>query len=92
MFKNVKKEDIVKVLTELGETVNINLKMGVMKQKLLTSKEYLEDAQFVKDFMISTVENRKKEEESHKQEEKILGRRNTNRRTPHRTRARIGIG
>ncbi|GBN35789.1 hypothetical protein AVEN_79540-1 [Araneus ventricosus] len=29
-----------------------------------TSKEYLEDAQFVKDFLISTVENRKTEEEN----------------------------
>ncbi|GBN19665.1 hypothetical protein AVEN_48056-1 [Araneus ventricosus] len=71
MFKNVKKEDIVTVLTELGETVNIDMKMGDLKQKLLTNKEYLEDAQFVKDFLISTVENRKKEEENRKQQEKM---------------------
>ncbi|GBM14415.1 hypothetical protein AVEN_246581-1 [Araneus ventricosus] len=71
MFKNVKKEDIVTVLTELGETVNIGMKMGDLKQKLLTNKEYLEDAQFVKDFLISTVENRKKEEENRKQQEKM---------------------
>ncbi|GBM95356.1 hypothetical protein AVEN_274867-1 [Araneus ventricosus] len=62
MFKNLKKEDIVTVLTELGEMVNIDMKMGDLKQKLLTSKEYLEDAQFVKDFLISTLENRKTEE------------------------------
>ncbi|GBO25935.1 hypothetical protein AVEN_231234-1 [Araneus ventricosus] len=35
------------------------------------SKEYLEDAQFVKDFLISTVGNRKKEEENRKQQEKM---------------------
>ncbi|GBN43814.1 hypothetical protein AVEN_203845-1 [Araneus ventricosus] len=73
MFKNVKKEDVVTVLTELGETVNIDMKMGDLKQKLLTSKEYLEDSQFVKDFLISTVKNRKIEEENRKQEEKIQG-------------------
>ncbi|GBM81225.1 hypothetical protein AVEN_236435-1 [Araneus ventricosus] len=67
MFKNVKKEDVVTVLTELGETVNIDMKMGDLKQKLLTNKEYLEDAQFVKDFLISTVKNRKIEEENRKQ-------------------------
>ncbi|GBO43594.1 hypothetical protein AVEN_19104-1 [Araneus ventricosus] len=67
MFKNVKKEDVVTVLTELGETVNIDMKMGDLKQKLLTNKEYLEDAQFVQDFLISTVENRKIEEENYKQ-------------------------
>ncbi|GBM62250.1 hypothetical protein AVEN_148875-1 [Araneus ventricosus] len=66
MFKNVKKEDVVTVLTELGETVNIDMKMGDLKQKLLTNKEYLGDAQFVKDFLISTVENRKIEEENRK--------------------------
>ncbi|GBN26143.1 hypothetical protein AVEN_181004-1 [Araneus ventricosus] len=70
-FKNVRKEDIVMVLTELGDTVNIDMKLGDLKQKLLTSKEYLEDSQYVKDFLISTVENRKKEEEHRKQEEKI---------------------
>ncbi|GBN01885.1 hypothetical protein AVEN_188503-1, partial [Araneus ventricosus] len=69
MFKNVKKEDIVTVLTELDETVNIDMKMGDLKQKLLTNKEYLEDAQFVKDFLISTVENRKMEEENRKKVE-----------------------
>ncbi|GBM62724.1 hypothetical protein AVEN_76104-1 [Araneus ventricosus] len=68
MFKNVKKEDIVTALTELGETVNIDMQkqMGDLKQKLLTSKEYLEDAQFVNDFLISNVENRKIEEENRK--------------------------
>ncbi|GBN74504.1 hypothetical protein AVEN_109148-1 [Araneus ventricosus] len=40
------------------------MKMGDLKQKLLTSKVYLNDAQFVKDFLISSVENRKKEEEN----------------------------
>ncbi|GBM15720.1 hypothetical protein AVEN_262891-1 [Araneus ventricosus] len=71
MFENVKKEGIVMVFTELRETVNIDMKMGDLKQKLLTCKEYLEDAQFVKEFLISTVDNRKKEEENRKQEEKI---------------------
>ncbi|GBM86505.1 hypothetical protein AVEN_199057-1 [Araneus ventricosus] len=61
MFKNVRKEGIVTVLTELGETVNIDMEMGDLKQKLLTSKVYLEDEQFVKAFLISTVENRKQE-------------------------------
>ncbi|GBN25269.1 hypothetical protein AVEN_272268-1 [Araneus ventricosus] len=78
MFKNAKKEDIVTVLTELGETVNIDMMMGDLKLKLLTNKEYLEDAQFVKDSLISTVgnrkieeENRKKAEENRKHEEKM---------------------
>ncbi|GBM46975.1 hypothetical protein AVEN_217279-1 [Araneus ventricosus] len=41
------------------------------KRETLTNKEYFEDAQFFKDFLISTVENRKKEEENRKQEEEI---------------------
>ncbi|GBM54749.1 hypothetical protein AVEN_76256-1 [Araneus ventricosus] len=45
----------------------------ISETKVLTSKEYLEYAQFVKDFIISTVENRKKQEESRKQEKKIRG-------------------
>ncbi|GBN52300.1 hypothetical protein AVEN_126215-1 [Araneus ventricosus] len=43
---------------------------GVLLNK---NKEYLEDAQFVQDFLNSTVEKRKRVEENRKQEEKIRG-------------------
>ncbi|GFY55605.1 hypothetical protein TNIN_473461 [Trichonephila inaurata madagascariensis] len=65
MFKGDEKEDIVVVLGELGETVDPNMNVEDLKQKLMQSKAYLEG----KEFLDTTIEERMEEEERRKRDE-----------------------
>ncbi|GFY53130.1 hypothetical protein TNIN_187271, partial [Trichonephila inaurata madagascariensis] len=66
MFENATKEDLVKVLCEMGETVGSDLQILELKQKLLSCNAYLEDEEFVCDFLDTTIEDRMKEEQGKK--------------------------
>ncbi|GFQ89147.1 hypothetical protein TNCT_597961 [Trichonephila clavata] len=103
MFRNVKKEVLVTVLGEIGETVDPGINLLDLKQKLMQSKAYLEDEKFVKDILATTVEDRKKEEkreEYRKKEEEYRKKEEENRRKAEERRlerehelalARIGV-
>ncbi|GFS54745.1 hypothetical protein TNIN_484271 [Trichonephila inaurata madagascariensis] len=54
MFENATKEDLVTVLHEIGEAVDSDLGILELKQKLLSCKAYLEDEEFVCDFLETT--------------------------------------
>ncbi|GFU33150.1 hypothetical protein TNCV_4156681 [Trichonephila clavipes] len=46
----------------MGEAVDPGMNVEDLKQKLMRCKAYLEDEEFVKDFLNTTVEERKEEE------------------------------
>ncbi|GFQ99272.1 hypothetical protein TNCT_488581 [Trichonephila clavata] len=69
MFENATKEDLVTVLVEMGETVDGNLGIMELKQKLMLSKAYLEGEEFVRDVLATTIEDRMEKEEDRKKEE-----------------------
>ncbi|GFT34677.1 hypothetical protein TNCV_1536131 [Trichonephila clavipes] len=68
MCENVTK-DLVTVLREMGETVDSDLGILELKQKL-SCKEYVEDKEFVCDFLDTMIEERMEEEERRKRDEK----------------------
>ncbi|GFU69428.1 hypothetical protein TNCV_5123541 [Trichonephila clavipes] len=53
----------------MGETVDPGMNLEDLKQKLMKSKVYLEDEEFVKDFLDTTIEERMEEEERRKRDE-----------------------
>ncbi|GFS33300.1 hypothetical protein TNIN_221591 [Trichonephila inaurata madagascariensis] len=53
----------------MGEIVDLGMKLVDLKQKLMLSKTYLDDEEFVKDFLDTTIEERMEEEERRKREE-----------------------
>ncbi|GFS36371.1 hypothetical protein TNIN_188221 [Trichonephila inaurata madagascariensis] len=63
MFRGAEKKDLVVVLVEMGETVDPGMNAEDLKQKLIQSKAYLEDEEFVKDFLYTTIEERLEEEQ-----------------------------
>ncbi|KFM63999.1 hypothetical protein X975_14789, partial [Stegodyphus mimosarum] len=63
MFKNVKKEDPVTVLLEIGEEASADLKLVELKHKLQHSRKYIEDADFVKEILTATMDSRRRKEE-----------------------------
>ncbi|GFX19615.1 hypothetical protein TNCV_2075231 [Trichonephila clavipes] len=68
MFENSTKEDLRMVLHEMGETVDFDLGILELRQKLLLYKAYLEDEESVCDFLDTTIEDRM-EKECRKREE-----------------------
>ncbi|GFX38593.1 hypothetical protein TNCV_3475851 [Trichonephila clavipes] len=58
MFENSTKEDLITVLHEMGETVYSDRRILELKQKMLSCKAYLEDEEFVCDFLDTTIEDR----------------------------------
>ncbi|GFQ73865.1 hypothetical protein TNCT_422701 [Trichonephila clavata] len=67
MLENATKEDLVTVLAEMGETVDADLRIRELKQKLMLSKAYLENEEFVRDVLATTIVDRtEKEEEKEK--------------------------
>ncbi|GFS37216.1 hypothetical protein TNIN_85681 [Trichonephila inaurata madagascariensis] len=71
MFGNATKEDLVMVLCEMGETVDSDLRIMELKHKLMLSKVYLEDKEFVCDVLAAMIEDRMEKEEYRKREEKV---------------------
>ncbi|GFR11506.1 hypothetical protein TNCT_119061 [Trichonephila clavata] len=69
MFEDATKEDLVMVLREMRETVAADLGIMELKQKLMLSKAYLEEEEFVRDVLATTIEDRMKKEEDKKKEE-----------------------
>ncbi|GFQ77561.1 hypothetical protein TNCT_384871 [Trichonephila clavata] len=67
MFENATK-GLVMVLAEMGETVDADLGIMELKQKLMLSTAYLEDEEFVRDVSATTIEDRMKKEDSRKEE------------------------
>ncbi|GFR19804.1 hypothetical protein TNCT_426621 [Trichonephila clavata] len=62
MFENATKEDLVTVLVGMGETIDADLGIMKLKQKLMLSKAYLEDEEFVRDVLATTIEDRMEKE------------------------------
>ncbi|GFU95618.1 hypothetical protein TNCV_3332841 [Trichonephila clavipes] len=50
MFRVAEKEDLLVVWVEMGETLDPGMNVEVLKQKLIQSKAYLEDEEFVRFF------------------------------------------
>ncbi|GFW08722.1 hypothetical protein TNCV_20191 [Trichonephila clavipes] len=71
MFGNATKEDLVLVLCEMGETVDSDLGIMELKQKLMLSKAYLEDKEFICDVLAAMIKDRMEKEEYRKREEKV---------------------
>ncbi|GFY53742.1 hypothetical protein TNIN_17151 [Trichonephila inaurata madagascariensis] len=63
MFKNYHKEDLRIVAFELGETVAENVTTVELTEIVKENKCFREDAEFVKELILSTIEDRKKAEE-----------------------------
>ncbi|GFT89040.1 retrovirus-related Pol polyprotein from transposon opus [Trichonephila clavipes] len=61
MFENVKKEDLVTVLVEMGE-IDPGMNEVDLKQKLMQSNAYVYDEEFVKDILATMIEDRRKRE------------------------------
>lgn len=55
MFKNVTKANLLTVLQEIGEEADSGLRVVQLKGLLLKSKEFLNDKDFVIEFMATTV-------------------------------------
>ncbi|GFY38944.1 hypothetical protein TNIN_248721 [Trichonephila inaurata madagascariensis] len=72
MFETTSKEDLETVLAEMGETAHPGMNVEDLKQKLMQSKAYLEDEEFVKDFLDTTIEERIEEEERRKRDEEHI--------------------
>ncbi|GFR26212.1 hypothetical protein TNCT_41141 [Trichonephila clavata] len=68
MLENATKEDLVTVLVEMRETVDADLGIMELKQKLMLSKAYLEDEEFVRDVLATTIEDRMEKEDRKKEE------------------------
>ncbi|GFW38775.1 hypothetical protein TNCV_3881421 [Trichonephila clavipes] len=66
MFENATKEDSVTVLHKMGETVDSDLGILELKQKLLQCKAYLEDEEFVCDVLATMIEDRMEKEKRRK--------------------------
>ncbi|GFY79734.1 hypothetical protein TNIN_393441 [Trichonephila inaurata madagascariensis] len=66
MIEKATKEDLVTVLHEIGETVDSDLGILELKQKLLLCKTYLADEEFVCSFLDTTIEDRMEKEECRK--------------------------
>ncbi|GFR20363.1 hypothetical protein TNCT_423691 [Trichonephila clavata] len=69
MFQNATKEDLVTVLIEMGGTVDADLGIMELKQKLMLSKAYLEDEEFVRYVLATMIEDRMENEEYIKKED-----------------------
>ncbi|GFR08788.1 hypothetical protein TNCT_272611 [Trichonephila clavata] len=78
MFENATKEDLVTVLAEMGETVDADLGIMELKQKLMLNKAYLEDEEFVRHVLATTIEDRMEKEEDRRKEEKYKEERRRN--------------
>ncbi|GFY64578.1 hypothetical protein TNIN_98521 [Trichonephila inaurata madagascariensis] len=74
MFENATKEDLVTVLNEMGETVDSDLGVMELKQKLLLCKAYLEDEEFVCDVLATMIEDRMEKGYRKRAEERRLER------------------
>ncbi|GFS50202.1 hypothetical protein TNIN_425071 [Trichonephila inaurata madagascariensis] len=57
MFGNATKDDLVTVLDELGETIDSDLGILKLKHKLMLSKSYLEDEEFICNVLASMMED-----------------------------------
>lgn len=71
MFKVVKafkKEDLKWVLEEIGEEMPATVTIATLKQRILNSKEYGDDPEFVQTLLESAIAERKLEEEKMKLE------------------------
>ncbi|GFY41360.1 c3H1-type domain-containing protein [Trichonephila inaurata madagascariensis] len=68
-LRGAEKEDLVVVLIEMEETVDSVMNVEDLKEKLMQSKAYLEDEEFVKDFLDTTIDERLEEEERRKRDE-----------------------
>ncbi|GFQ81773.1 hypothetical protein TNCT_632491 [Trichonephila clavata] len=55
----------------MGETVDADLGIMELKQKLMLSKAYLEDEEFVRDVLATTIEDKMEKEEDRKKEEEF---------------------
>ncbi|GFQ98373.1 hypothetical protein TNCT_60451 [Trichonephila clavata] len=53
----------------MGETVDADFEIMELKQKLMLSKAYLEDKEFVRDVFTTTIEDRMEKEEDRNKEE-----------------------
>ncbi|GFQ66756.1 hypothetical protein TNCT_220551 [Trichonephila clavata] len=53
----------------MGETVDADLGIMELKQKLMLCKAYLEDEEFVRDVLATTIEDRMEKEEDRRKEE-----------------------
>ncbi|GFQ83235.1 hypothetical protein TNCT_418021 [Trichonephila clavata] len=99
MLRNVK-NDLKTVLAEMGETLDPGMNFLDLKQKLMQRGTYLEVEEFIKDILVTTVEDRKKKEASRKKEEEYRKKKEKkerrreqkeSRRTPFRKRTRTGV-
>ncbi|GFQ86295.1 hypothetical protein TNCT_401031 [Trichonephila clavata] len=81
MFENATKADLVTVLAEMGETVDADLGIMELKQKLMLSKAYLEDEEFFRDVLANTIED--------KMEKKRIERSKKNKRGAKKGRRRV---
>ncbi|GFS65896.1 hypothetical protein TNIN_146351 [Trichonephila inaurata madagascariensis] len=81
MFENAIKEDLITALREMGKTVDSDLGILELKQKLLPCKAYLEDEEFVCDFLDTTMEEEKQECRLERKQELELARIEARRKT-----------
>ena len=63
MYKNSKKEDLVKVAFEIDIEVPENATLAKIKELIESSKAYTSDNEFVKNLIVQTVDERKSHEE-----------------------------
>ncbi|GFT60746.1 hypothetical protein NPIL_502501 [Nephila pilipes] len=69
IFKNVKKDSSF-VLSEIGEMANAHFKMVELIEKWFNSKEFMGDEEFVRDVLITAIENLEREEENQRKGKK----------------------
>ena len=65
--KNLKKEDLFVVAEEIGVIVTPELKIKDLKEKILDSDEFKNNPDFIANFLVTTIEDRKSREDHERQ-------------------------